>query len=75
MFIQFCHANKHHPLATAPPPSPQPNSRQTEDSAPAPGPTAHVEASVWSGTELGTPVRDGVPTGSAALDEQLPGCE
>jgi len=57
-----------------PPPSPQATPSQPEEGAPAPGLPAHVEAAVWRGTELGaTAVTEVVPTGWAALDEQLPG--
>ncbi len=53
-----------------PPPTPSPPSEE----GPAEGALPrHVEAAVWRGTELGSPVTEVVGTGWDALDEQLPG--
>jgi len=66
------------PLWPEPPPpaSPHPSQaavEQPEDEAAPLRLPRHVEAAVWRGSELGSPVTEVVSTGWAALDAELPG--
>lgn len=62
------------PEPSPPAPSPQPVAvQQPRDEVAPTGLPRHVEAAVWRGTELGSPVTDVVSTGWRSLDAELPG--
>jgi len=56
-----------------PPPAPPTTVEQPVDEVAPAGLPRHVEAAVWRGTELGSPVTEVVHTGWEALDAELPG--